>query len=108
MSGSGGGGGGGGVPVDNTPCDQIDFESQVTSPKSNVVKGLAIDIVLDVVLEPLNGVVVVQVKSKGALVGGLTGPDVRRMRKCLEEGYKFKATVLSINGGQVRVRVESA
>ncbi len=107
MSGSGGGGGGGGGGDPHpSACETLRFDAQLVSTQPAVVATLKVGDVLDVALAVLKGQTVVQVLKGGQVVGGLTGPDANRLRSCIEEGHVFKATVLSINGGQVRVRVE--
>ena len=105
MSGSGGGGGGGG-PDTYSQCDSLRFDAQLTSPQPLVVATLNVGEVLDIAVATMKGQVVVQVLKGGQLAGGLTGPDATRLRNCMDDGHQYKATVLSVNGGQVRVRVE--
>ena len=105
MSGSGGGGGG---VYDDAPCERVRFEAQITSPQGPVVATISIGDVLDVTTVTMQNVLVVQVMKNGKVAGGLAGPDARRLRNCMEQGYSYHATVVSVLGGQVRVRVELA
>ncbi len=105
MSGSGGGGGGGGGSQPSA-CETLRFDAQLVSTQPAVVSTLHLGNVLDVALAVLKGQTIVQVLSNGQVVGGLTGLDANRLRVCIEDGHDFKATVLTVNGGQVRVRVE--
>lgn len=104
MSGSGGGGGGGGSSYPS-PCESLRFDAQLTSPQAAVVSTLKVGEVLMIALANLKGQTVVQVLRSGQVAGGLTGPDAGRLRECLEDGHSYEATVLIVNGGQVRVRV---
>lgn len=104
MSGGGGGGGGGGGSTPS-PCETLRFEAQLTSPQAVVVATLSVGDFLDVALANLKGQTVVQVLKSGQVAGGLTGPDAARLRACLDDGHNYVASVLGINGGQVRVRV---
>jgi hypothetical protein len=106
MSGSGGGGGGGGAGRDDARCDTLKFETQLTSPQPAVVATLRVGEALDVAVVLMKGTVVVQVQKGGQAAGGLTGPDATRLRNCMDQGHQYKATVLNVNGGQVRVSVE--
>lgn len=106
MSGGGGGGGIGGGYANDSPCDKLRFDAQLTSPQPSVVGTLMVGDALDIVVATMNGQVVVQVRKAGNLAGGLTGPDATRLRNCMDQGHQFGATVLTVNGGQVRVRVE--
>lgn len=106
MSGSNGGGGGGGGGDNDSPCDRLRFEAQITSPKPAVVSGLVIGDVLEIFVENMKGLVIVQVLKDGNVAGGLAGPDATRLRNCMEQDHNYKATVRALNGGQVRVLVE--
>lgn len=108
MSGRGGGGGGGGDPDPETPCDRLRFSAQLTSPQPQVVATLSVGEVLDIATASMRGQVVVQVLKHGQVAGGLTGPEASSLRRCMDEGHDYNATVQSVNGGQVRVRVEHA
>ena len=107
MSGSGGGGSGGG-PGYSSPCDTLRFDSQLSSPQAPVVATLRPGDVLLVAVVQMKGHVVVQVLSHGQPAGGLTGPEATQLRNCIDGGHNYTATVLQVNGGQVRVRVEHA
>jgi hypothetical protein len=104
MSGSSGGGGGG--HNDESPCDKLRFEAQLTTPQPAVVATLKLKEVLVIDVATLKGQVVVRVLKKGKVAGGLAGPDATRLRNCIERDHTYKATVRTINGGQVRVLVE--
>lgn len=106
MSGGGGGGSGGGGDPTPSSCETLRFDAQLTSPQAPVLATLNVGDVMDVVLSSLKGVTIVQVLHAGNVAGGLTGPDASRLRACIEQGHSYRATVLSINGGQVRVHVE--
>lgn len=107
MSGSGGGGGGGRSYDDvEIPCSKLKFDAQVSSPQPAVVSTLSPGDVLDVRVTTGVGTQSVQVFKGTQLVGGLVGNLVPRLRECLLANNNFKATVLSVNSGQVKVRVE--
>lgn len=100
----GAGGGGGGM----TPCDMLAFETQLSSPKSDVIAGLKPGELLQISLIQAGGVQTVQVLRHGKVAGGLTAPDVKRLRECILEDHVFEATVMAVTGGQVKVRVKKA
>lgn len=104
MSGSGGGGYGGGSENDS-PCESLRFDANVTSPKPSVVATLSIGAVLTIVVAKMKDVVVLQVLAGGLVVGGLTAPEAARLRTCIDQGHTYQAKVVSLDGGQVRVRV---
>lgn len=105
MSGGGGGSGGGGTR-DDSPCETLAFNAQLTSPQPAIVGRLSQGDVLSVVVTNMRGQVVVQVLSDGQVAGGLTGPEATRLRNCVDQGHTYNAIVVSVNGGQVRVRVQ--
>lgn len=106
MSGGSGGGGGGGS--DFVPCEMLKFDAQLTSPQPAVVQTMTAGDVLDVNIVSLNGQQVLQALKNGQAAGGLIGADASRLRECILSGHAFRAVVLSVNGGQVRVHVEHA
>lgn len=106
MSGSGGGGTGGGFePPSN--CADLAFTTQLSSPKPLVVGRLKVNEVLEVATQVTNGTTVVVVLHKGDVAGGLASPNLQRLRECIEGGTHFRARVVSLDSGQVRVRVEA-
>lgn len=110
MSGSSGGGGGG-VSTDDEVigCDVLRFETQIASPNPLVVPTLKVGDELLVSIASATKTQEIQVITAGGqLVGGILAVKVQRMRECMLESHTYKATVLSVNGGQVRVLVEHA
>jgi hypothetical protein len=72
----------------------MQFDTVLASPKPAGVAIIAVGDVLTI--------------AAVVSVGGLAGPDASRLRQCIENGFVYEATVLGINGGQVRVRVAVA
>lgn len=108
MSGSGGGGGGGGFDAPALPCEALVFETQLSSPKAAVIAQLEVDTTLGLAPQPFGAVVVVVALHRGAVAGGLAAPQVTRLLACMEQHIQYVATVVSIQGAQVRVRVTPA
>lgn len=110
MSGSGGSGGGGGgfVGPDTIECDRLVINTQLSSPKPEVVARLENGVELPVSLEAYPGTTVVVAMFNGVVAGGLASPETSRLRRCIEQGTSYSATVIDITGGQVRVRVHPA
>jgi hypothetical protein len=105
MSGSGGSGYSGGFePVDT--CESLVIDTQISSPKSDVIEKIAVDDILDVALTQLGATTVVVVLHHGSIAGGVAAPQVQQLRDCIEKGTKYKATIISKNGGQVRIRIQ--
>lgn len=102
MSGSGGSYFGPSTPA--TSCQSLQFDAQLASPKAQVVTQLAIGNLLDVAFQNGNQQVVVALWC-GQEAGGIVGPNLSQLRSCMSQGEQFQARVLSISGGQVRIRV---
>lgn len=103
MSGGGGYGPGAGGGSSGTPCEGLIFEAPLQSPKPAVIAKLNAGDTLEVVSKAKDGPVIVRHKTfgeAGSLVSRL--PDLLR---CIDSGTTYKAVILSIDGGQVRVRV---
>lgn len=106
MSGSGGGGGGGGSFSDtSTSCETLVIDTQLSSPNEDVIAGIEVGNVLPVEMQQMSGTTVVVVVRDGQIAGGLTAPQLPRLRECMNAGTEYEATVLSKSNGQVRVRV---
>lgn len=105
MSGSGGGGGGYEAPTDN--CQLLIIDTQLSSPKEEVVDMIQVGDVLDVATQMMGATAVVVVLRNGQVAGGLASPKVQWLRECMANGTQYNATVTDKNDGQVRVRVEA-
>lgn len=107
MSGSSGGGGGGTITDDEIACSTLKFEAQIASPNPAVVSTLSVGNELSILIATLTGTQEIQVvTATGQLVGGLLANRVQRLRECILQANNYKARVISINSGQVRVFVE--
>lgn len=105
MSGSGNGGSGRFEPYD--ACESLVINTQLSSPKDEVIHGIKIGDVLDVGVQTINNTTVVVVLHGGKIAGGIASPQVQRLRECIEQGTQYDAKVASINGGQVQIRIEA-
>lgn len=105
MSGSGGGGGGGFEPLEN--CADFVIDTQLSSPKPEVIADIQIGDKLDVTVQMAGGSSVVVILSHGKVAGGLASPEVGRLRECIRQGTEYVAVVTGKNEGQVRVRVNA-
>jgi len=103
---SGGGGGGSWTSDNDVHCSRLRFQTQIATPQPGAVQTLLLGDVLDVSVVNIGGALAVAVSKSGSIVGGLAGGLVNKLRECLLGGTVFRATVLTINGGQVMVEVE--
>lgn len=106
MSGSSGGGNGGGFDPTPVDCGELSFETQLSSPKPDVVARLSESDVLEVELRTEGTSTVVVALHQGEIAGGLASPLISNLRECISEGFDYVAHVTEQNAGQVRVRVE--
>lgn len=105
MSGSGGSGYGGGFEsVDD--CGSLFIETQLSSPKEDVVDKIDVGHILDVTAQQVGTTMVVVVLWQGEIAGGIAAPQVQKLRECIGQGALYDATVISKNDGQVRVRIK--
>lgn len=107
MSGSDGGGFSGSGGSTQSSCEGLVIDTQLSSPKEDVVVNLNEGDELGVDLTQIGAQTVVVVIHNGNVAGGLASPQIQRLRECIESGVGYTATVLSKNEGQVRVRVRA-
>lgn len=88
-------------------CESLVIDTQLSSPKEDVIAGVVVNSVLEVTVQAIGGVSVVVVTHQGQLAGGIAAPEVNRLRECISKGVAYGATVLSVNDGQVRVRIKT-
>jgi hypothetical protein len=101
----GGSGSGGWAPTaPSNSCERIAFRATLNSPQPAVIATLKVGDVLDVVLQtvPTNAVIA---EFNGLLAGALTGTQVNALVNCLQNGYQYNATVVSISGGHCVIAV---
>lgn len=104
MSGSGGGGWG----TFNEPevsCESLIIETQLTSPKEEVIARIAVNTILGVTLQQAGTSTVVVITHEGEVAGGIASPNMNRLRECIQAGTRYGATVTSKTDGQVHVRI---
>ena len=99
MSGSGGGSFGGqfGQDAFELSCEKLTITTQLSSPDPAV---------LIIRQRNHNGLSLTEAVFGGNQVaGGIASPQIQRMRECIALGTTYVARVISINGGQVMVKV---
>ena len=106
MSGSDGNGYSGGFESVDT-CNSLFIETQLSSPKDDVVEAINVGNILAVVTQLVDATTVVVVLYQGKLAGGIAAPQVQMLRECIAHGTLYDAVVVSKNDGQVRVRIKA-
>ncbi len=101
-AGAGGGGGGGGSSSD--PCD-IHETAPVNSPQSNVIRTLSVGDRLDIQVTGATSRRALQLVATAGVAGSLTHRGALAIVNCIDAGNVYDAEVLTINGGQVTVRI---
>lgn len=96
-------GGIGGPEADD--CARLRLQTTLASPVGAVLERLAVGSKLEVRRQ---GNSAVAVTDAGAVAGAITGAGLPRLLSCLDEGYRFIATVTVRNGGQCTVDVRGA
>jgi len=95
----------GGGQVDELSCMEIRFQTQLSSPKSDVIAELKQGDLLSVELKSMGPQVVVAVFYRDRIAGGLASPQIQKIRECILQGTKYEAKVISKNEGLVRIEV---
>ncbi|MEY2565239.1 MAG: hypothetical protein QOH88_3432 [Verrucomicrobiota bacterium] len=115
MEGGGGGSGGGGDrnigggPRTFTGCYTINFETVLLSPRLEAIAALKIGDVLVLKLDSQQDTpIVVATRKNGEEVGTIGSPHLLQLIGCMQEGHKYTAAVVSIEGGACRVIVDHA
>jgi len=108
MSGSGGGGG---LPSINRPsatesCDDLVINTNLASPRTEVVTHLEPGNILDIRLEGDQGPIVA-VDGNGNVAGSIISREQLRLLSCIVAGTQFVAEILSIINGQCQVQIRT-
>lgn len=100
-----GGSGGGWTPtVPSSPCERINFRANINSPQPAVLGPLGLGTELDVKLQTIPTISVVMEYS-GAIAGSLTGTEVSKLINCIQNGFEYSATIVTIDKGNYTVQV---
>jgi hypothetical protein len=109
-----GGGGSGDIgpsgPSDDLDCSRLAFETQLASPDPNVVGDLREGDVLELDLQVRDGgrhVIAALRPADQRFVGAITERTTDLVR-CMQQGVRYVAEVIHIDGGWVDVRVRAA
>lgn len=107
MSGSGGSGGlGGNFESAGASCTALVIDTQISSPVEDVVEDLEVEDVLNVEQRLQDGLTLVTLVHQGRVAGGIASSALNRLRECMGLGHEYIATVISMSGGEVRVRIQ--
>lgn len=105
MSGSGSGlGSGGGWGGESPSCETLVIRTTLSSPKFDVVASLKERDVLEVEKQGQTGPVIVRT-NLGQSAGSITSGHLLRLMQCMDEGHRYVAIVMRIEGGKVEIEV---
>ncbi|HKS06827.1 MAG TPA: hypothetical protein VJR92_10975 [Gemmatimonadaceae bacterium] len=102
---SGGGGSGGGGPDTAIDCASFVATTEVLSPDPAVVNTTKKNTVGTLQLGSAVSRPVQVVLPGNAILGSVSPPGVAKLKQCIADGFKYKATVVAISGGAVRVEI---
>lgn len=103
---SGGGIDGSWTSNDEIACSRLNFSTHVTKPQPSALQIVRTGNILPVTLVTMGGIVAAGLYSHGTLIGGLAGGLAGRLQECLLGGTRFIATVQSVHGTQILVKIE--
>jgi len=96
------GGGGGGLP--SFDCAKVSIKTNVISPDPTVLSTLVAGNLLDISLSTATGPLIAVTRS-GNVLGAVFTKDPASLISCINGGYVYKATILSISGGDVQILI---
>lgn len=99
--------GGGGDFEPNDSCEIFGFNTQISSPKEDVVNNIQEGDFLDIALDTSGNLTTVVVMHQGSIAGGIASPHVNRLVQCIQQGHIYNAYVKQKNEGQIFVKVSS-
>ncbi|MDB5121839.1 MAG: hypothetical protein JWN56_3057 [Sphingobacteriales bacterium] len=104
------GGGGGYMPEiksnQDVDCNKLSMVTSLSSPVSHVILNTKVGDELEIQLITPASLQVFN--ANGELVGSLLVTQRDRIIKCINEGVKFVAIVLKINGGNCEIRIKTS
>jgi hypothetical protein len=99
------GGGGSWTTPTGDSCDRLTSETTLTSPDRAVISQLTNGTLLDVEVDNSGARPVVRAVYQGQIAGSITSSIIQRLVECIEDGYRYVAEVVNVQGGTCRVRV---
>lgn len=102
---SGGSRSGYGGPIKSeSPCDELEFETFLSSPDPEIIIRLGVGEILEVAIRTGEARRFIAVMYEGEVAGSII-QRVAELISCIKEGHSFVAEVISLEGGNVRLRV---
>ncbi|MDC6379881.1 hypothetical protein BW687_006765 [Pseudomonas graminis] len=93
-----------GAPTE-TACDTLYLQTQLASPKPDVVSQIEVGNTLGIGLGEIEGNVVACAYWKSQIAGGIASPKVIRLIACLQGGTNYSAIVTAKMGAQISIKI---
>ncbi|MEQ4185206.1 MULTISPECIES: hypothetical protein [Pseudomonas syringae group] len=93
-----------GTPTE-TACDMLYLQTQLASPKADVVEDIGEGDVLDIGLGRMHDQLVAVALWHGQVAGGIASPRVLRLIACIESGTNYSAIVVAKTGAQIILKI---
>lgn len=104
MGGSGSGSGGGRTQKPKSmSCGELTFNTQLSSPREDVIILLKVGFTLDIEISPNQTacVVIFEDKVAGTIIHSL----LNQLISCIKSGYRYYARVRNVNGAKCSITV---
>ena len=98
----------GGSPPPGQPtqdCGSLSFRTYLASPDPAAVGSMSVGTVFSVELDTSGAFPIVAVREGTRTVGAIAEGQVGTILRCLQEGYRYEAEVLTIEGARVNLLV---
>lgn len=93
-----------GTPTE-TACDMLYLQTQLASPKPDVVDQIQEGSILDIGLANMNDQLVAVALWRGQVAGGIASPRVIRLITCIQSGTNYAAVVIAKAGAQIVLKI---
>lgn len=93
-----------GTPTE-TACDMLYLQTQLASPKADVVDQIGVGDVLDIGLANMHDQLVAVALWRGQVAGGIASPRVIRLIACIQSGTNYLAVVVAKVGAQIVLKI---
>ena len=101
-SGPSGVGGFGRLGGDIPNCSNITAITHILSPNTSLLSAIHENDLLEIMIQ--NNIVVVA-NELNEIVGSIMTANIERLIECMEEGHRYKAKVLKIDGAAIEVQI---
>jgi hypothetical protein len=93
-----------GAPTE-TACDTLYLQTQLASPKPEVVSKIEVGDMLGIGLDEIDGNVVACAFWDRHIAGGIASPKVIRLIACIQSGTNYSAIVTAKMGAQISIKI---